>query len=134
MGLLRLRQQRKLLWPADELWTFAFEPDFLLTAEFQLFVQGKKVPSTRTYHYQSWDRPYTIVDPMSVSSNAVGFDELLAELEGVTPTDNSGLRRSSRVPSPVKPYEAGDVNAVTDSRQAGVVGRGGDGSHSGGFS
>ena len=81
-GLLRRRQLTGQLWPEDATWLWAFTADAQLTTEFGLYVQGKAVPPSRTYQYQTWGFTYTRCDAIEVTTAGKSYDELMSEMAG----------------------------------------------------
>ena len=48
-GFVRLRRSLRKLWPEEAKWKWAFHPEFILTAEFALWVEGQHVPPSRSF-------------------------------------------------------------------------------------
>ena len=113
-GLVRLRRATRKLWPDEAKWKWAFHPEFLLSAEFALWVEGQFVPPTRSFTssdvYLVYSPCHTFSDVRKASVNP--------------PTSKSGSRDSSVPRSASAKRVAGDDRAPSESPRKKA--RGGD--------
>ena len=103
-GLVRLRRATRKLWPDEAKWKWAFHPEFLLSAEFALWVEGQFVPPARSF---------TSSDVYLVHS-CHAFSA--PQKTSVNPPTSKGVGRDSSVPrSASSKRVAGDDRAPSES-------------------